>query len=279
VIQTCQSGIEFFEKFRLVGLRLTELFSGQFLSSVKETVSSLNEPPRGRFAETRWSLVCSLQDAPEPDRRRALDEFCDIYWYPLYLFARRKGYSAEDAKDVTQALFQKLLDGDGLQGLDRGAGRVRSFLLQSLRNLMIGEWKKSQAQRRGGGAHHVSIDAEQGESRFRVEPSTDITPESEYERHYVCALLQQTAQRLKGEFEKAGRPHVFAALSEHIGGEGSKTYAEISGELGMTVSSLKVTVHRMRARFRKLLIEEIEETVATPEEVDDEVAHLCQVFA
>ncbi|MFT5856450.1 MAG: RNA polymerase sigma factor (sigma-70 family) [Verrucomicrobiales bacterium] len=244
-----------------------------------ESTTSKNLAPRGCFAETRWSLVCSLQSAPEPDRHRALDEFCEIYWYPLYLFARRKGYSAEDSEDLTQALFQKLLGGEGLQRLDPDKGRVRSFLLQSLRNLMAGEWKKSQAQRRGAGIRHVSIDAMEGEARFQAEPFTEVTPESEFERHFACALLQQTALRLKEEFAKAGRARVFAALSERIGGEGSKPYSQLSTELGMTVSAIKVTVHRMRGRFKNLLIEEICETVTAPEELDDEIAHLCQVFA
>ena len=244
-------------------------------------IENQSKPSRdgSRFLDTRWSLVCSLKAPDEPVRRSALEEFCQLYWYPLYLFARRKGCSPEDAEDLTQLLFHKLLSGEGLNSLNQGKGRIRSYLLQSMRNLIASEWKKSVAQRRGSGAVHLSFDAENGEARYAAEPTTSITPESEFDRRCACALMQQAADRLEEEFTKGGRSHVFTALRESLGGEGSKTYPQLAAELGMTISAIKVTVHRMRARYRNLLLEEIRESISTPEEIDDEVAHLRQVFA
>ena len=182
------------------------------------------------FADTRWSLVCAVQadGEAEPERREAaLEEFCRLYWYPLYAFARRSGRSAADAEDLIQGLFAKLLAGDGLERLSPERGRVRSFLLQSLRNLMVGEWQKGQRQRRGGGAVHLSMDVVEGEERFRAEPSTGLTPEKEYERHWAATVLRRAAEQLEAEFVKSDREGIFAALSDCLGGESAKTYHEL----------------------------------------------------
>jgi RNA polymerase sigma-70 factor (ECF subfamily) len=230
-----------------------------------------------RFAPTRWTLVLA---ARAPDQRvgtgpaaDALAELCRIYWYPLYAYVRRCGHPTQEAEDLTQEFFARLLAKNYLADVDRRKGKFRSFLLASLKHFLANEWDRAHAQKRGGRRVIVPLDA--AETRYNLEPAHDLTPEKLFERQWVIAVLEEVMARLKQEFDIAGKAHLFQALKPFLAGdEASRTYAQLAAGLGMTEGAVKVAVHRMRRRYRELLRQEIAGTVASPEEVADEIRHL-----
>jgi len=241
-------------------------------------MKSINSSGRKRFEETRWTLIGALGEPQGIRRTRALEEFCRIYWYPLYHFARRKGYSPVDSEDLTQALFEKLLAGDALKRLESEKGRVRSFLLRSFSNLMASEWQRKSSPRRGGGLPHIPLDIGTAETRFQAEPAGSSTPEQDYERHWVCTLLLRASSQLEEEFRDSGRDELYTVLSPCLGGSTETGYADLAERLGMTVGAIKVSVHRMRKRYRTLLVREISLTVPAPEDVVSEISHILRIF-
>jgi RNA polymerase sigma-70 factor (ECF subfamily) len=229
----------------------------------------------GHFATTRWSMVLEAGHRSSPKSAAALATLCESYWYPLYSFVRRQGRSADDARDLTQEFFSWLLEKNALQVADRSRGRFRSFLLASMKNFLAKEWRRGQAQRRGGGRPMISLDFDDGESRYRLEPSHDDTPENIFERQWALTLLEQALSNLSTEFEQAGKHWLFECLKMFIGGEKSLVpYRELGKQLNMSESAVKVAIHRMRRRYRALLRNEIRQTVVTDEDVDEELRHL-----
>jgi RNA polymerase sigma-70 factor (ECF subfamily) len=232
------------------------------------------QPAAARFATTRWALVRAARDASAPEGREALASLCAIYWYPLYAFIRRQGHDAEQAQDLTQELFARLLEKDGLASVDQSKGRFRLFLLAACRHLLSNERDRARARKRGGGRPTLSIDAAAGEERYGREPAHGETPERLFERRWALALLGQVLARLRDEHEAAGKGPLFEGLKGHLAGEGEGTYAEAAARLGLSEGAVKVAVHRLRQRYRELLREEIAHTVAGPAEVEDEVRAL-----
>jgi RNA polymerase sigma-70 factor (ECF subfamily) len=243
--------------------------------------ASDERPAAARFATTRWSLVVSAaapQDAPAA--REALAILCQAYWYPLYAFLRRNGTSAEDAQDLVQAFFVELLEKDRLAAADRERGKFRSFLLASLKHFQANEWRRRSAQKRGGGAAALSLDLDAGERRFSLEPAHELTAERIFMRQWAMTLLEQTLAALRQEFSAAGKAELFEQLKEYLGAEGGGVpYRQLASELGTTEGALKVAMHRFRARWREALRDQIAQTVAGPEEVEDELRELFDAVA
>ena len=206
-----------------------------------------------------------------------MEKLCAIYWYPLYAFVRRRGHSAHDAQDLTQGFFARLLEKKDLASVDRARGRFRSFLLAALEHFLINEWHRARTQKRGGAALLFSFDALDAESRLRHEPATD-SPEQIYDRRWAMTLLDQVMARLRTEMAGAGKLAHFEALKFCLTGERT-AYAEVGARLAMSEGAVKVAVHRLRERYRALLRAEIAETVATPEEIEDELRALLAALS
>ncbi len=231
------------------------------------------------FATTHWSVVLSARDQDSSRSVAALEALCGIYWHPLYVYVRRRGYSPADAEDLTQAFFAWLLERNWLARADQQRGRFRSFLLTSISNFLANEWDKAKAQKRGGG-RIVSLQREEAESRCAWEPRDNTTPEQSFEWRWALTLLDQVMNRLSAEFVRDGRAELFETLKPCLLGERTaQPYATLASKLAMTEGSVKVAVHRLRQRYRQLLRDEIAGTVAQPEEIEEEMRHLFAILA
>jgi RNA polymerase sigma-70 factor (ECF subfamily) len=231
------------------------------------------------FASTRWSLVLAAGRGDAPEAQAALAALCEVYWYPLYAYVRRSGYSADEAQDLTQGFFARLLEKHDLRAADSERGRFRSFLLTAFKRFVSKERHRARALKRGGGRRMLSLDFDQGESRFRLEPVTDVTPETIYERRWALTLLDRVMARLRDDFERAGKRDEFDHLKVFLTGEAAApSYREVAAELGTTEGAVKVAVHRLRRKFRDLVLAEIAQTVTAPEEAEDELRHLFEAI-
>ncbi|MGI9516039.1 MAG: RNA polymerase sigma factor [Pirellulaceae bacterium] len=231
------------------------------------------------FATTQWSVVRAAAGGDSREARSALEALCELYWYPLYTFVRRKGYESNEAEDLTQAFFADLLAREDLRKVQPELGRFRSFLLAALKNFLLNQWDRSQAQKRGGGRVHLSLDFSQADSQYRAVAVEAETPDSMFERQWALTLLGRVNSLLKKEYENRGKAHVYERLAEFLAGKSQdSTQTAAAAELGMSEVAVKVALHRMRARFGDLLRAEIRETVNTHEEIEDEIAHLFSVL-
>ena len=231
------------------------------------------------FGTTHWSVVLAARDVTAPEAQAALARLCQTYWYPLYCCVRRHGRSPEDAQDLTQAFFEKLIERNQISLADRERGRFRTFLLRSLENFLRNEHEKASTQKRGGGRTFVSWDAQSAEERYSAEPATDLSPAQLFERRWASTLIAETLARVRRELSMTGRDELFDQLEPSLWGDDTSTpYAEIAASLGMTAVAVKVTMHRLRARFRSMLREEIAQTVATLDDVEDELQRLFQIL-
>ena len=233
----------------------------------------------GLFATTHWSVVLAAGQGANVQASAALEQLCRTYWYPLYAYLRRGGHKPEDADDLTQGFFARLLREDFLSGVGPEKGRFRSFLLACLKHFLADERDKAQARKRGGQVQFLSLDSEAAESRYWEEPASDLTPEKLYEQRWACVLLEQVMQRLEQDAAKAGKGAFFEALKPFLVGEShSVSYAELAVRFGVSEAALKMKVQRLRHRYQRLLREEIAQTVASPDEVEDEIRYLFRVL-
>ena len=231
----------------------------------------------GRFQTTNWSQVLAARDEPSAAGREALGALCERYWYPLYACVRASGHDAEASRDLTQEFFAGLLEKDFLHSVHPEAGRFRSFLLASLRHFLSHERDKERALKRGGGSALVSLDTGTAEDRFAREPADRLTPEQVFERRWALTVLDHALDRLRLELEARGEHARFRRLRQYLTGEEPHpSYDEVAAELGMTEAAVKAAVHRLRHQLGRLLREEIAETVARADEVDDEVRYLLR---
>src|SRR5208282_3420144 len=221
------------------------------------------------FPTTLWTVVLRAGHDEPAQARAALAQLCKGYWYPLYSFIRRRGYSPHDAQDLTQAFFAHLIEKRGLGRVDPEQGRFRTFLLASLKNFLANDWDRANALKRGGGQTILSLQQESAESRYQLEPSHDVTPERLFERQWALALLDQVLAALRAEYQSQGKGAIFEELKPALIGQGGR-YAEIAARLGQSEGSIKVAVHRMRSRYRELMTARIAETVGEGD-VDDEM--------
>jgi DNA-directed RNA polymerase specialized sigma24 family protein len=248
--------------------------------SPRENDDDLSARQRGSFVTTHWSVVQAAGDDGVPGTERALEKLCSAYWYPLYAHIRRHGHGAEEAEDLTQEFFAWLLESRHLRVADRERGKFRSFLLIRLKHFLSDERKKARAQKRGGGHALIPLDAEAAEDRFQLEPATDQSPDKLFDTGWALTILERTVQRLRSEYEKAGRSELFDHIRTfQLADEPDASYAEISDALGLSISAIKSAIFRLRQRHADLLREEIAQTVAAPSEIDEEIRYLVSILA
>jgi RNA polymerase sigma-70 factor (ECF subfamily) len=228
-----------------------------------------------RFLTTQWAMVLQAAGGENTAAQNALAELCRLYWYPLYAYARRRGYSPEDAEDLTQSFFLRLLERKILEGITQDGGRFRSFLLTAFQRFLVNEWHREQAQKRGGGSSGISFDAFTAEQRYKLEPPDHATPESLFERRWALTLLEQALDQLRIDFERAGKVAVFETLKPFLIGDAASSYRAAAETLGMSEGAVKVTIHRLRGRFAALVRESVAQTVATPGETENELRFLA----
>ena len=232
------------------------------------------------FATTHWSVVIAARGSDLPEAAAALEELCRAYWYPLYAYVRRKGHGLEDAQDLTQAFFARLLEKNYVAQADRERGRFRTFLLAALTHFLADEWDKARRLKRGGDREIISFDAVSAEERYRLEPIDQLDAAKLYERRWVTTLFDRVLARLEQEFRDSGKGGLFEGLkSSLIAEDAGLSYAELGAQLGLKEDAVKQSVHRMRRRYRELFREEIAQTVSTTGEVEDEMNQLFAVLS
>lgn len=227
------------------------------------------------FATTHWTVVVNAGHAPSGEAERAMASLCETYWYPVYAFVRRQTGDPDEALDLTQGFFARLLEKRDLAGVDRGRGRFRSWLVAAVKNYLANQRDRSRAEKRGGGRRPISIDATDAESRYRLEPSHDVTPERVFERRWALTLLEHVLRALRQESAAEGKGALFEALKDCIGGRpGDSRYRDVAARLDMNEGAVRMATHRLRRRYRELLREQIAQTVETPEQIEEEIAFL-----
>ena len=232
------------------------------------------------FLTTRWSLVLEAGRPDNPVSRAALSELCATYWYPLYAYVRRRGQSPENAQDLTQAFFARLLEKHVVSAADPARGRFRSFLLGSMKNFLANEWDRETAQKRGGGQALLSLDFQSADERFMREPGHVATPEREFERNWAHAVLERALARLEKDYVARGKKALFERLKGSLVIlDDDEPRRGMALDLGMTEGAVKVALHRMRAAFGEALRAEIEETVGVARDVDDELRFLIDALS
>jgi RNA polymerase sigma factor (sigma-70 family) len=238
------------------------------------------------FVTTRWSLILSAANlgGQEQKAREALSELCRTYWRPIFSFVRARGYSVEDAKDLTQDFFATILKDNWFQHADRNRGRFRSLLLKSLQNFLINAAEKAHARKRGGDVEFISWDEWESEAPTELSIPTQalksLPPEQLFDLAWATTVVEHALQRLREECESKGKLWLFQALSFHLTDERDElSYANLSAELGMAETAVKKQLHNMRQRYRSLLRDEVSQTVEDPADVDDEIRYLCAALA
>ena len=241
----------------------------------------MNDPAGPRqFVTTHWSLVgaAKLDEASQTRAREALEELCHAYWYPLYAFVRSRGYSAADAQDLTQAFFARIIETGGFASVDRERGRFRSYLLGAMKHFLANEWHRAQTQKRGGRVQFIEFDALDPEARYAAASGQADNPEHVFDREWALQTVAGALQELHDEMAKAGKSEQFDALKGTLTGQGVSPRDQIAARLGMSEGAVKVAVHRLRQRYRKLLRAAIAETVSNEADLDDEMRYLVAVL-
>ena len=236
--------------------------------------------PREYFATTRWTVVVAAGRRITPDAEQALEELCKTYWYPLYAYVRRHGHTREDAEDLTQGFFARLLEKNYLEGLDSQKGKFRAFLLAALKHFLANEWDRAHRQKRGGTATVLSLDWRHAETRYQIEPADELSPDKLYDRTWAVALLERVITRLRDESIAEGKSNLFEQLRPFLMvGKIAIPYPQAASALGMGEGAVRVAVHRLRYRYRELLREEIGQTLSDRAQVEEEMQSLFSAFA
>lgn len=244
-----------------------------------ETLPASPLPRRAAFATTHWSLVLQAGNTDSADAESALGKLYESYAYPLYAYLRRKGQPPEAARDLVQEIFLALLRKNQLASVSRDKGRFRSYLLSAANHLLANEWTRLNRQKRGGGQAFLAWDALSTEDRFQLEPSEDRNPSLLFEQRWATTLLERVFTRLRSEWTAAGKSESFESFRVFLSGDHeAPSYATLAHQLHLSEGSIRVAIHRLRQRYRDLLRAEIAQTLANPEEVDEELRHLVQVL-
>jgi RNA polymerase sigma factor (sigma-70 family) len=227
-----------------------------------------------RFETTRWSVVLAAGRSTCVESREALSTLCRLYWYPVYAYARRRGLDAEQAADLTQGFFARLIEHKMVRGADAKRGKFRSYLLGAFKHFMSHEWARARAQKRGGGRKLIPLDGQLAEERYGIEPAHELTAQRLFERQWALRLLELAMEDLRDQCTGDGKQRHFEVFKPFLSGGTGAGYREAGAEVGLGEGAARVAVHRLRARYRELLREHIRRTVGSPEQVDEEIQHL-----
>jgi RNA polymerase sigma-70 factor (ECF subfamily) len=247
---------------------------------VNQEHGSISGDP-ARFRTTRWSVILAAAESQMPGSQAALSELCQHYWYPLYAFARRRGYAPPDAQDLTQGFFLHLLEHRALKRADPLKGKFRSFLLASYRNFLADESDRARSLKRGGNFEFVALDTDDAENRYRLEPADHLTAEKIFDARWAMTLLTRAVERLREQCAASGEISRFEVLSAFVGvglGKAPPPYEEVAKSLNISVGAAKTTVHRFRKQYAAFLRQEIGRTVSDPAEIDEEIHALCDAL-
>ncbi len=229
---------------------------------------------------THWSVVLAAAKEESPACSAALEELCRAYWYPLYVYVRRRGYNSEDAQDLTQEFFTRLLANHRLGTVTPLKGKFRSFLLASMNHLLSDQQDRANRKKRGGGQPIISFDAQSAEEHYRLEPMDELTPEKVFERRWAVGLVERALDRLDKDYSIAGKQELFEILQPFLTGEGKgREYPAAAEKLGLTEGAARVAVHRLRRRFATVFRQIVAETLDSTEDLDAEVRHLVSVLS
>jgi len=232
------------------------------------------------FATTRWTVVLAAGHQGAPQADVALEELCRTYWYPLYAYVRRHGHSHEDAEDLTQAFFARLLEKNYLEGISSEQGKFRAFLLVAFKRFLANEWDRASAQKRGGGAKPLSLDWQDADTRYQINPADHLSPDKLYDRAWAVTMLERVITRLRDEHVAEGKTSQYEQLKGFLmTGKGDIPYAQAAASLAMTEGYVRVAIHRLRRRYRELLRDEITQTLADPAQADEEMQALFRALA
>jgi RNA polymerase sigma factor (sigma-70 family) len=230
------------------------------------------------FATTQWTVVLNAQ-GESPAAQEALEKLCRTYWWPLYGFVRRQGYSPEEAQDLTQGFFAMLLERRDFDAVRQEKGRLRSYLLASLKNFLAKAHRRATTIKRGEGRPLVPLDELLARERADLEPTDALSADRIYERRWALTLLEQVLARLGEEYRVAGSTRLFEELKQLLADDPDRpSQAEIARELGIAENAVKQAFHRLRQRYRLLLREEIAQTVVAPDDVENELRHFIAVL-
>jgi RNA polymerase sigma factor (sigma-70 family) len=250
--------------------------------------SQEHQSPRGSpstsaphwFTATHWSVVLLAGQADSVQAAEALEKLCRTYWLPLYSYIRRQGYGPDDAQDLAQGFFVRLLKANSFAALSREKGKFRTFLLAALNHFPSDGRDRTRAEKRGGGQPVVSIDETEAEHRYLQVPSQNLAPEKVFDRRWALTVLDEALARLRQEHRTSGKAELFAHLSAFLSSEGSKVdYDALAPKLGMSATAVAVAVHRLRQRYRECIRLELAQTVASPEDLDEEMNYLFSVLS
>ena len=259
----------------------SEKFTAKSGESVTVMAGTADQRPVGSvFNTTHWSVVVAAGEEGSEQAAAALSRLCQTYWFPVYAFIRKRGHSPEQAQDFTQEFFAVFLEKNYVAKAARDRGRFRAFLMSSVENFLHNQHSRAQAQKRGGGQKLLSLDYDEAEERYRIEPVEESDPATIFEQQWAATLLETVLSRLRDEFSAEGRVGLFEDLQAHLWGDAeSIPYSRLAQKSGLTEGNIKLIAHRMRQRYRELLREEIAQTVAMPGEVDDEIRHLMRIVS
>ena len=235
----------------------------------------------GGFRTTRWSVVLLSARSQAPGSKAALAELCSTYWYPIYAFVRYRGYSPQDAQDLTQGFFLHLFEHKALTQVNPLKGKFRSFIIASLQNYLSHQAEMSRRLKRGGKVEFVYLDLQRAEDRYRLEPVDDLTPEKIFNARWAMALLGAAMNRLEHECSAQGKTATFEALKtflDPINSETLPSYEQIATQLKVSIGGVKTLIHRLRKQHSALVREEISRTVSDSADVDAEVHELCEAI-
>jgi RNA polymerase sigma factor (sigma-70 family) len=232
-----------------------------------------------RFGATPWTDVTLAQQGVSTASRAALERLCRLYWYPVYAHIRQRGLCPHDAEDLTQEFFSLLIEKNYLEAADRRRGRFRSFLLVAVNRFLVNAYHRDHTLKRGGGQTIVSIDQQAAEHWLESETATGLSPDQSFDRRWAQAVLDHTLVRLRADYTEHGKREMFDALREFVAEEtGHRDYTEVAARMGLTPGSVAVAVHRLRQRYRELLLAEIQTTVANPDHAEAELRHLVSAL-
>ena len=258
-----------------------------FACYILPAVAEHQEPSRDeqgvlpdQFPQTRWSVVLAARDDSDaPRATAALNEICQAYWFPLYVYIRRRGHSAHDAEDLTQGYMAALIERDYLSQADRHKGKLRSFLLTTLKHFLSDEYTKATALKRGGGAPQISFDAAAAEERYAMEPADEASPDRLFEKRWALTLLDNVLAGLRREYAQTGKEKLFDALQLFLAwNSGGDAYREVAARLDMKESAVRVAIFRLRRRYGEMLSAKVADTVTSEEDIAAELDYLFSLL-